>query len=238
MDNRELLIRAKNGDKNARETLVDNNIRLVHSIVNRFTIKGFEREDLFQIGCVGLIKAIDKFDESFEVQFSTYAVPMIMGEIKRFLRDDGMVKVSRSVKENSWKVNKCISNMVKINGREPGIDEIARETGLEISEILMALETSRDVQSIYKTVYSGDGKEICLIDQIGDESISTDKTINNIVLCQIINELDQFERKIIIMRYFDDRTQCDIAKELGISQVQVSRIEKKILFKMREKFNM
>ncbi|MBQ5445195.1 MAG: SigF/SigG family RNA polymerase sporulation sigma factor [Lachnospiraceae bacterium] len=238
MDNRELLIRAKNGDKNARETLVDNNIRLVHSIVNRFTIKGFEREDLFQIGCVGLIKAIDKFDESFEVQFSTYAVPMIMGEIKRFLRDDGMVKVSRSVKENSWKVNKCISNMVKINGREPGIDEIARETGLEISEILMALETSRDVQSIYKTVYSGDGKEICLIDQIGDESISTDKTINNIVLCQIIDELDQFERKIIIMRYFDDRTQCDIAKELGISQVQVSRIEKKILFKMREKFNM
>ena len=238
MDNRELLIRAKNGDKNARETLVDNNIRLVHSIVNRFTIKGFEREDLFQIGCVGLIKAIDKFDESFEVQFSTYAVPMIMGEIKRFLRDDGMVKVSRSVKENSWKVNKCISNMVKINGREPGIDEIARETGLEISEILMALETSRDVQSIYKTVYSGDGKEICLIDQIGDESISTDKTINNIVLCQIIDELDQFERKIIIMRYFDDRTQCDIAKELGISQVQVSRIEKKLLFKMREKFNM
>ena len=238
MDNRELLIRAKNGDENARETLVDNNIRLVHSIVNRFTIKGFEREDLFQIGCVGLIKAIDKFDESFEVQFSTYAVPMIMGEIKRFLRDDGMVKVSRSVKENSWKVNKCISNMVKINGREPGIDEIARETGLEISEILMALETSRDVQSIYKTVYSGDGKEICLIDQIGDESISTDKTINNIVLCQIIDELDQFERKIIIMRYFDDRTQCDIAKELGISQVQVSRIEKKILFKMREKFNM
>ncbi len=233
-----MLIRAKNGDKNARETLVDNNIRLVHSIVNRFTIKGFEREDLFQIGCVGLIKAIDKFDESFEVQFSTYAVPMIMGEIKRFLRDDGMVKVSRSVKENSWKVNKCISNMVKINGREPGIDEIARETGLEISEILMALETSRDVQSIYKTVYSGDGKEICLIDQIGDESISTDKTINNIVLCQIIDELDQFERKIIIMRYFDDRTQCDIAKELGISQVQVSRIEKKILFKMREKFNM
>ena len=238
MDNRELLIRAKNGDKNARETLVDNNIRLVHSIVNRFTIKGFEREDLFQIGCVGLIKAIDKFDESFEVQFSTYAVPMIMGEIKRFLRDDGMVKVSRSVKENSWKVNKCISNMVKINGREPGIDEIARETGLEISEILMALETSRDVQSIYKTVYSGDGKEICLIDQIGDESKRKKKTINNIVLCQIIDELDQFERKIIIMRYFDDRTQCDIAKELGISQVQVSRIEKKILFKMREKFNM
>ena len=170
MDNRELLLRAKNGDKNARETLVDNNIRLVHSIVNRFTIKGFEREDLFQIGCVGLIKAIDKFDESFEVQFSTYAVPMIMGEIKRFLRDDGMVKVSRSVKENSWKVNKCISNMVKINGREPGIDEIARETGLEISEILMALETSRDVQSIYKTVYSGDGKEICLIDQIREKN--------------------------------------------------------------------
>ena len=183
---------------------------------------------------MGLIKAIDKFDESFEVQFSTYAVPMIMGEIKRFLRDDGMVKVSRSVKENSWKVNKCISNMVKINGREPGIDEIARETGLEISEIFMALETSRDVQSIYKTVYSGDGKEICLIDQIGDESISTDKTINNIVLCQIIDELDQFERKIIIMRYFDDRTQCDIAKELGISQVQVSRIEKKILANFKE----
>ena len=141
MDNKELLIRAKQGDETAREQLVENNIRLVHSIVKRFAMRGYDSEDLFQIGCIGLVKAIDKFDNSYDVQFYTYAVPLIMGEIKRFMRDDGMVKISRSVKENSWKINRCISDLIKINGREPKIEEIEKQTGISKEDIMLEMET-------------------------------------------------------------------------------------------------
>lgn len=235
MDNKELLIRAKQGDETAREQLVENNIRLVHSIVKRFTMRGYDSEDLFQIGCIGLVKAIDKFDNSYDVQFSTYAVPLIMGEIKRFMRDDGMVKISRSVKENSWKINRCISDLIKINGREPKIEEIEKQTGISKEDIMLAMETSKDVESIYKTVCGGEGKELCLIDQLGDEKNESDKVLNNVLLEQLISELGDTERKLIVMRYFEDMTQSDIAKKLKISQVQVSRLERKILLKMREK---
>ena len=235
MDNKELLIRAKQGDETAREQLVENNIRLVHSIVKRFTMRGYDSEDLFQIGCIGLVKAIDKFDNSYDVQFSTYAVPLIMGEIKRFMRDDGMVKISRSVKENSWKINRCISDLIKINGREPKIEEIEKQTGISKEDIMFAMETSKDVESIYKTVCGGEGKELCLIDQLGDEKNESDKVLNNVLLEQLISELGDTERKLIVMRYFEDMTQSDIAKKLKISQVQVSRLERKILLKMREK---
>ncbi len=235
MDNKELLIRAKQGDETAREQLVENNIRLVHSIVKRFAMRGYDSEDLFQIGCIGLVKAIDKFDNSYDVQFSTYAVPLIMGEIKRFMRDDGMVKISRSVKENSWKINRCISDLIKINGREPKIEEIEKQTGISKEDIMLAMETSKDVESIYKTVCGGEGKELCLIDQLGDEKNESDKVLNNVLLEQLISELGDTERKLIVMRYFEDMTQSDIAKKLKISQVQVSRLERKILLKMREK---
>ncbi len=235
MDNRELLLRAKQGDQDAREQLVEGNIRLVHSIVKRFTMRGYESEDLFQIGCIGLVKAIDKFDDSFQVQFSTYAVPLIMGEIKRFMRDDGMVKISRSVKENSWKINRCISDLIKMNGREPNIEEIEKVTGIDKEDILLAMETSKDVESIYKTVCGGEGKELCLIDQLKDEKNDAEKVLNHAMLEQLIQELDDMEKEIIIMRYYNEMTQSDIAKKLKISQVQVSRLERKILMQMRKK---
>ena len=199
MDNKELLIRAKQGDETAREQLVENNIRLVHSIVKRFAMRGYDSEDLFQIGCIGLVKAIDKFDNSYDVQFSTYAVPLIMGEIKRFMRDDGMVKISRSVKENSWKINRCISDLIKINGREPKIEEIEKQTGISKEDIMLAMETSKDVESIYKTVCGGEGKELCLIDQLGDEKNESDKVLNNVLLEQLISELGDTERKLIVI---------------------------------------
>ncbi len=238
MDNKELLCLAKNGDKEARDELVRENTGLVWSIVRRFSNRGFESEDLFQIGCIGLIKAVDKFDNAFGVQFSTYAVPLIMGEIKRFMRDDGMVKVSRTVKENGWKIKKAFQVLYQRLGRDPTIEEIADETKLAKEEIALALEAGTEVESIYKPVYQKDGSETYLIDQINDRSQATDyveKMINNMVLEQVIEELDEIEKSIIIMRYFQEKTQVEIAGKLGISQVQVSRMEKKILISLRKK---
>ncbi len=240
MDNNELLRLAQEGDKEARDRLVQDNIGLVWSIVKRFGNRGYELEDLFQIGCIGLIKAVDKFDNSFDVRFSTYAVPLIMGEIKRFMRDDGMVKISRTVKENGWKISKAIQKLSQRFGREPTMEEIAEETMMEKEDIVLALEANGEVESIYKSVYQNDGSEVYLIDQISDsesESGSVETMINNMVLEQMISELSEIERNIIIMRYFQERTQTEIAKKLGISQVQVSRLEKKILINLRKKIN-
>ena len=238
MNNKELLLLAKSGDKDARNRLVQDNTGLVWSIVRRFSNRGFESEDLFQIGCIGLIKAVDKFDNTFDVQFSTYAVPLIMGEIKRFMRDDGMVKVSRTVKENGWKIKKAVQVLNQRLGRDPTVEEIAGETMLEKEDIALALEAAGEVESIYKPVWQKDGSETYLIDQIKDMSTNTDQVeriLNNMVLEQVIEELDEMEKNIIIMRYFQEKTQVEIADKLGISQVQVSRMEKKILFNLRKK---
>lgn len=238
MNNKELLLLAKSGDKDARNRLVQDNTGLVWSIVRRFSNRGFESEDLFQIGCIGLIKAVDKFDNTFDVQFSTYAVPLIMGEIKRFMRDDGMVKVSRTVKENGWKIKKAVQVLNQRLGRDPTVEEIAGETMLEKEDIALALEAAGEVESIYKPVWQKDGSETYLIDQIKDMSTNTDQVeriLNNMVLEQVIEELDEMEKSIIIMRYFQEKTQVEIADKLGISQVQVSRMEKKILINLRKK---
>ena len=238
MENKALIELAQNGDKEARDRLVQENVGLVWSIVRRYSSRGFEVEDLFQIGCIGLIKAVDKFDNSFEVQFSTYAVPLIMGEIKRFMRDDGMVKISRTLKENNWKIKRSQQILQQKYGREPTIDELAKETLISKEDIVQALDIVTDVESIYKSVYQNDGSEIFLIDKIKAESANGDnveKVINNMVIEQIIGELNETERKIIIMRYFQDKTQTEIARNLGISQVQVSRMEKKILLNLRKK---
>lgn len=236
MDNKELIKLALKGDRNARDSLVSNNIGLVWNIVRRFAGRGYDVEDLFQIGCIGLIKAVDKFDDSYDVQFSTYAVPLIMGEIKRFIRDDGMVKISRTVKENGWKVKKAVQKLSQSYGREPTIEEISAEVQLSVEDITLALEAGEEVESIYKSMYQRDGSEVYLIDQMSSESgENVDKMINNMALEQIIDELDELEKNIIIMRYFQDKTQTDIAKQLGISQVQVSRMEKKILLSLRKK---
>lgn len=235
MDTLELIKLSKQGDKEARDRLVTENIGLVWSIVRRFSNRGHELEDLFQIGSIGLIKAIDKFDTSFEVRFSTYAVPMITGEIKRFLRDDGMIKVSRSLKETAGKVRITREILNNKLGREPTIDEIAKELSIETEDIVMALESNAEVESLYKTIYQGDGNAIYLIDKLEQVNDEHDTMIDKIALREIIESLDQKDRDLIELRYFYDRTQTDIAKELGISQVQVSRLEKKILRIMKER---
>lgn len=233
---KELIERAHEGDKEARDQLVTENMGLIWSIVRRFGGRGYELEDLFQIGSIGLIKAVDKFDTSYDVKFSTYAVPMITGEIKRFLRDDGMIKVSRTLKETVVKVQRAKEQMSKSDGREPTIEEISKEIGVTSEDIVLALEAGSEIESIYKTIYQGDGNSILLIDKIEERKNANDTLINKMVLSQIIESLSAKERMIIEMRYFEDKTQTEIAKELGISQVQVSRLEKKILERMRQQF--
>lgn len=231
---------AHNGDKEARDLLVNENVGLIWSIVKRFSGRGYEMEDLFQIGCIGILKAIDKFDITFNVQFSTYAVPMITGEIKRFLRDDGIIKVSRSLKENNYKISKAVGELsIKLN-REPTIEEIAEKLEMSSEEIIMTMEANIEVESIHKTIYQNDGNEIYLVDKISKDGISTnienintsedtekDNLINHMVLKEIIEKLDPREKELIILRYYKDKTQVEVAKVLGISQVQVSRMEKR-----------
>lgn len=235
MDTLELIKRCQDGDKSAREQLVTDNIGLVWSIVRRFANRGYEMEDLFQIGSIGLIKAIDKFDTGFEVKFSTYAVPMITGEIKRFLRDDGMIKVSRTLKETSYKTRVAKEALSIELGREPTIEEVSKRTEIPVETIVMAMEAGQDVESLYKTIYQGDGNAIYLIDKLEESKDENQNMVDRLALYDILNSLEEKDRNIIRLRYFMNRTQTDIAKELGISQVQVSRIEKKILKEMREK---
>lgn len=235
MDTLELIKLSKTGDKEARDLLVTENVGLVWSIVRRFAGRGHELEDLFQIGSIGLIKAIDKFDLSYEVKFSTYAVPMITGEIKRFLRDDGIIKVSRSLKEIAVRVKitrEVLNN--KLN-REPTIEEISEEIQVPMEDIVMALESNTEVESLYKTIYQGDGNAIFLIDKLEQVQDEHENVVDRLAIKEIMDTLDQKEQDIIRLRYFMNRTQSDIAKKLGISQVQVSRLEKKILRTMREK---
>ena len=241
-DTKELILRAHNGDKAARDKLVLENIGLVYSVSRRFAGRGYELEDINQIGTIGLIKAIDKFDDSFDVRFSTYAVPMIAGEIKRFLRDDGMLKVSRSLKENGYRIKKASDELVSQNGREATIEELAAATELSVEDVVMALEANTDVESIYRTIYQNDGNEVYLVDKLSGSSGDTvkdefagaqEQLLNSILLEQLLAELDEMEGKLIMLRYFKEMTQTQVADKLGISQVQVSRLEKKILNKLR-----
>lgn len=232
-----LIERSHHGDKEAREQLVEENMGLVWSIVKRFTGRGTDMEDLFQIGAMGLLKAIDKFDTSYEVKFSTYAVPMIAGEIKRFLRDDGIVKVSRTLKENCWKIKRETELFRQKTGREPTLEELSAVTELPREDIAMALESSAEVESIYKTIPQKDGSEVCLLDRMENQNQGNgmQQLINRVVLEQLLQELTDSDRKLIVMRYMQDKTQSEVAQVLGVSQVQVSRLEKKILKQMREK---
>jgi len=230
-----LIERSHHGYKEAREQLVEENMGLVWSVVKRFTGRGTDMEDLFQIGAMGLLKAIDKFDTSFEVKFSTYAVPMIAGEIKRFLRDDGIVKVSRTLKENCWKIRRETEEFRHREGRDPTLEEISELTGLPKEEIAMSLESSVEVESIYKTIPQKDGSEICLLDRMESPKEGMQELLNRVVLEQLLDELPDTERRLIIMRYLQDKTQSEVARVLGVSQVQVSRLEKRILKQMREK---
>lgn len=230
-----LIQKSHAGDKQAREVLIEKNLGLVHHIAKRFLNRGVDAEDLFQIGCIGLMKAIDKFDLAFDVKLSTYAVPMISGEIKRFLRDDGMVKVSRSLKENAWKITRERERFQLENGREPTLYEIAEATGLSTEDALMAMDAGAEVDSIYKSIYQSDGNEIYLVDQLAGKNNEKEKLLNHMLLRQLLSELEGEDRELILLRYFQGKTQTDVAGRLGISQVQVSRMEKRILRRMREK---
>ncbi len=242
-----LIAKSQDGDKEAREVLIEKNLGLVHHIVRRFAGRGYEMEDLFQIGVIGLIKAIDKFDLSLGLKFSTYAVPMITGEIKRFLRDDGPIKVSRTLKENAMKVRMVHQKLQNSLGREPTLQEIMQETELSKEEIVLAMEATKEVESIYAAVYQDDGSELYLVDRVADcgngsvgslfggtEDYEKEKLLNHMLLKQLLDALNDRERTLIQLRYFQNRTQVEVAGILGISQVQVSRLEKKILLRMRQ----
>lgn len=229
----ELLRQAKEGNQEARNQLAEENSGLVWSVVRRFQGRGYDAEDLFQIGNIGLIKCIDNFDFNREVKFSTYAVPLIMGEIRRFLRDDGIVKVSRSLKEIAYKIYREKEKYQKKYQREPTVKEIAASLELDESDILLAMESSQEVRSLHQVIYQGDGDEIYLEDRIESSSNEIEKTERRMYLNQLLSTLSKDEYALIDMRYFHNETQMAVARKLGISQVQVSRLEKKILNKLR-----
>ncbi|MCI8895810.1 MAG: SigB/SigF/SigG family RNA polymerase sigma factor [Lachnospiraceae bacterium] len=235
MDETIALIRqSQQGDKAARDHLVQSNLGLVWSIVRRFDNRGQEMEDLFQIGSIGLLKAIDKFDLSFSVRFSTYAVPLITGEIKRFLRDDGMIKISRSLKENAAKIRAAESALQTREGREPTLLELTEATGIPQEEIVMALEANYEVESIYKPLGQSEGNEVCLVDRLPEQDRPDERLLDHMLLEQLLEKLEGMERELIFQRYFQEKTQTQVAQSLGITQVQVSRLEKKILLRLRK----
>lgn len=231
----ELILKAQNGDKSAREEIIEQNLGLVHSIVRKFLGRGYDADDLFQIGCIGIIKAADKFDTSYGVRFSTYAVPMIMGEIKRFLRDDGLIKVSRTLKETASKVSVTRDIMEKELGRAVSIGEIAERIGESTENVVMALDATSPAESLYKSVHQGERGDIYLIDKLAEDTDGEDGLVDKIALRQLIGKLCLRDRRLIMLRYFKGKTQREISAILGISQVQVSRIEKRILNELRFK---
>lgn len=232
MDTLTLINRAHQGDKLARDKILIENTGLIWSIVRRFLNRGHEGEDLFQIGCIGMLKAIDRFDTEFDVAFSTYAVPMIAGEIRRFIRDDGIVKISRKIKENQMKIMHQREIYINEKKQEPTIEELEKVCDLTKEEIVMAMDASRNVESIDKEMYSKDSA-YTLMDLAEDDTNIEETVLNKIMVQQLMGMLESKERKIINLRYFKNKTQSQVAKEMGMTQVQVSRLEKKILNSMR-----
>lgn len=230
----ELISLAQNGDTEAENFLVENNIGLVRSVVKRFLNRGCEYDDLVQIGSIGLLKAIKKFDSSFNVRFSTYAIPMIIGEIKRFLRDDGIIKVSRSLKEIANKAHVAKEALEKDFGREPTISEIASVLEISKEDLVVALDSVQSTEYLYETIHQDDGSPILLIDRISCKEGEDNDIIDKLALKEVLSALDPKERQIIMLRYFKDMTQCQVAEMLQMSQVQVSRVEKKIIKKLRQ----
>ena len=229
--------KAQNGDVEERNVLITENTGLVYMVLKRFANRGYEQEDLFQIGVIGLMKAIDKFDLTRDFSFSTYAVPMIIGEIKRFLRDDGLIHISRQIKDNARRIAIVKEELKKTQNTDPTIEQLMERTGLSTEEILIAIEATRDVESIYQPVGNQtDGSKLVLADQIEDDKTGEVDLINRITVNQMLATLDVKERRLIELRYLEGKTQTESAKVLGMNQVAVSRLEKKILLFLRQQF--
>lgn len=232
-ENAALIERIRNGDASAKNKMVEENLRLVEKIAGKFSNRGYDREEIVQVGVIGLIKAVDKFDADYNTRFSTYAYPVIEGEIKRFIRDDGMVKVSRSLKETAARGRRAGERLAAELGREPSISEIARSCGCGEEEIAEAFAAAAPAKSIYESVYDGESREVSLMDTISDGETEEEETLNRVLVSNILSSLKPREREIIVLRYFQLKTQKEIAGIIGVSQVQVSRIEKKIIERLR-----
>ncbi|MBE6592852.1 MAG: RNA polymerase sporulation sigma factor SigG [Ruminococcaceae bacterium] len=235
-EKRSLLLRSKDGDESARQELIFGNLRLVLSIIQRFTSRRENLDDLFQVGCIGLVKAVDNFNTALDVKFSTYAVPMIIGEIRRYLRDNNSIRISRSVRDLAYKALQAREELTREKSEEPTLEDIALRLGEKKESIVRAMEAIVEPISLYEPVFNeGNGDSVYVIDQISDTNSSEEIWLENIVLREAMTELNERERKIIIMRYYMNKTQMEIADEIGISQAQVSRLEKSALNRMRSK---
>jgi RNA polymerase sporulation-specific sigma factor len=233
-DNVDLIQLARDGNKEALDRLIQMNLPLVSSISKKFLNRGYEYEDIFQIGSIGLVKAVNNFNSKFNVKFSTYAVPMIIGEIKRFLRDDGIIKVSRNIKNTARKLHYDKEALTRKLDRVPTIEELAEYSGINKEDIIMATESVYGLQYLYDTIHQDDGSPVLLIDKLSENADEDGELVDKLALKEALKSLDVKSRQIIMLRYFKDKTQIQVAKMLGISQVQVSRIEKKVLKQMRE----
>ncbi len=230
----ELIKKAQSGDEQAKQTLVNENSPLIKSIIKRFIGKGIEYDDLFQLGSLGFVKAINNFQIDYNVKFSTYVVPMIIGEIKRFMRDDGAIKVSRTIKSFNLQINKFIEQYFKENGEKPPIDLIAKKFKTSSQEIVFAMDSAKMPISLYTPFEGDDDKSLLVVDRFNNSN-QTEEMFDNIFLRDTLKGLNSRDKKIILLRYFRDKTQSEIAKELGISQVQVSRLETKIIERIRDR---
>lgn len=229
-----LLIRAKAGDKQAREELISGNLRLVLSVIQRFANRGENADDLFQVGCIGLIKAIDNFDINLQVKFSTYGVPMIVGEIRRYLRDNSTMRVSRAMRDTAYKVLQAKEAYMAQHQREPSVDEIAKTLDLKREDVVFALDAILEPVSLYEPVYSDSGDTVCVMDQVKDSRNTDEMWLERIALKEAVARLSERERKILSMRFFQGKTQMEVSGEIGISQAQVSRLEKNALRQIRK----
>ncbi len=230
----ELFVKIKNGDTDAREQFVNGNLRLVLSVIQRFGNRNENVDDLFQVGCIGLIKAIDNFDLSQNVQFSTYAVPMIIGEIRRYLRDNNSIRVSRSLKDIAYKALQAKERLTKENEKEPSVNDIAKELNLPKEDVVLALDAIQDPVSLYEPVYNDGSDAIFVMDQVSDEKNTDENWLEEIAIKEALKKLNDREKHILDLRFFKGRTQMEVASELGISQAQVSRLEKSALKHMRK----
>ena len=230
----ELFVKIKQGDLDARDKFVNGNLRLVLSVIQRFNNRGENSDDLFQVGCIGLIKAIDNFDLSQNVQFSTYAVPMIIGEIRRYLRDNNSIRVSRSLRDIAYKALQAKERLTKLNEKEPTINEIAKELNLPKEDVVFALDSIQDPVSLYEPVYNDGADAIYVMDQVSDDKNTDENWLEEIALKEALKKLNPREKHILDLRFFKGRTQMEVASELGISQAQVSRLEKSALKHMRK----